>query len=163
MDAFDSLVNSWIQPSSVGAGVGAVLLSFFTGKIAPKFPKKFYRLLDNTLVRIAVTAYLLNQQFHQPSLAVIIGVVIVLGFELLVKVFAPETPPLSDLVKSVTSDESGASDSSQKGCNCYCGHTIYAEGIKDPKRGSSKDSVVQQPNKTEPNTANRLSFSPYNM
>lgn len=139
MESFDSYINKWIQPQSVTAGVGAVFLSFFTGKLAPKLPAKFYKLLDNTLVRIVITAYLLNQQIHKPSLSVIISTIMVLGFEILVKFFAPESPSLSELVKSTTTEEESKNKKSE-GCNCYCGHTIYTEG-KDGVKVTTGEST----------------------
>lgn len=124
MNTFDNLINEWITPTSIGAGIGTVLLSFFTGKLAPKLPKRFYSLLDNTLVRIITTAYLLNQQIHQPSMSIFVSIVIVLGFEILMKIFAPDTPSLSELVKSTTSEGSTVS-AKPPVCNCYCGSTIH--------------------------------------
>lgn len=140
MDAFDTYINSFIAPQSVGAGVGTVFLSFFTGKLAPKLPATVYKLLDNTLVRMVATAYLLNQQIHRPSLAVVISVVMVLGFEVLVRIFAPDTPPLSELVKSTTGAEDTTQQQQNKGCNCYCGHTIYVQEEKDTKVKGGKSS-----------------------
>lgn len=148
MEAFDKYINSVITPKSVGAGVGTVFLTFFTSKFAPKLPSKFYDLLDNTLVRIVLTAYLINYQIHAPSLSVLISMIIVIGFEVLVKIFAPETPSLAELVKSTTEEESGNSGGgkgkSSEGCNCYCGHTIYAENPKDETR---HPKVIDDPNK----------------
>jgi hypothetical protein len=132
MDAFDRWINHLIAPQSVGAGVGTVFLSFFTGKLAPKLPSNVYKLLDNTLVRMVATAYLLNQQIHRPSLSVVISIMMVLGFEILVKMFAPDTPSLSELVKSTTGTEEASSQQQQpnKGCNCFCGRTIYVQDEK---------------------------------
>jgi hypothetical protein len=128
MNTFDSLVNNFITPSSVSAGVGTVFLSFFSGKIAPKMPKRFYDLLDNVLVRIVIVAFLINQQIHQPTLSVIISVTMVLGFELLVRIFAPNTPSLGELVKSTATDEENETKKlGSGGCNCYCGSTIYTD------------------------------------
>jgi hypothetical protein len=140
MESIDKYINGIINPQSVGAGVGAVFLSFFTGKLAPTLPDGFYKLLDNTLVRIVVTAYLLNQQIRLPSLSIIIAIIMVIGLQLLVKIFAPSTPPLSELIKSATGgneDEKGKTGKTEEkgekqpqGCNCYCGHTIYTDKEK---------------------------------
>jgi len=139
MEAFDNYINSIITPKSVGAGVGTVFLTFFTGKLAPKLPKRFYDLLDNTLVRIVLTAYLLNNQIHAPSLSVLIAMIIVIGFEVVVKIFAPDSPSLAELVKETATEENGEGKKSaaSEGCNCYCGHTIYAEHPNDVKSGKN--------------------------
>jgi len=147
MEAFDKYINGIITPKSVGAGVGTVFLTFFTGKLAPKLPQKFYDLLDNTLVRIVLIAYLLNNQIHAPSLSVLISCIMVIGFEVLVKIFAPESPSLAELVKSTTTEEEDAKKSkSAEGCNCYCGHTIYTEGT--PQVRSSNEQ--RKSNRTYP-------------
>lgn len=125
MNAFDDYINRYINPQSVGAGVGTVFLSFFTGKLAPKLPDRFYKLLDNTLVRVLAIGYLINQQIRQPSMSVIISTIMVLGFEVLVKVFAPDSPSLSELVKTTTGAEEESGKSGKDGCNCYCAHTIH--------------------------------------
>jgi hypothetical protein len=148
INGFDSLINNIITPNSISAGVGTVFLSFFTGKIAPKMPQRFYDLLDNNLVRIVIVSFLINQQIHQPSLAAMIATTMVLGFELLVKMFAPDTPSLAELVKSTTAEEEGGtgtkgkSDSSQ-GCNCYCGSTVYTGHA--PPRDENRTSGLSSP------------------
>jgi len=145
MNTFDEYINGWLAPQSVGTGVGTVFLSFFTGKIAPKLPNKIYKLLDNTLIRIVITAYLLNAQIHRPSLALIISVVMVVGFELIVKFFVPETPSLSDLVKTTTGvEDESKKDANNKGCNCFCGHTIYVQDPQNPKSTKVVSSSGQQ-------------------
>ena len=146
MDAFDTYINSLIAPQSVGAGVGTVFLSFFTGKLAPKLPANMYKLLDNTLVRMAATAYLLNQQIHRPSLSVVISVIMVLGFEVFIKLFVPDSPSLSELVKSTTGEDASTSSQQQqqnKGCNCYCGHTIY---VQDESKKSANKMAASSTN-----------------
>jgi hypothetical protein len=132
MNGFDNFVNNIITPNSVGAGIGTVMLTFFTSHLAPKLPSKAYKLLDNTLIRIVATAYLLNQQIRQPSTAVIIAVMIVIFFELVVSFFTPEAPSLSELVKSTAGVDSKQKQEEKKsqGCNCYCGHTIHVQ--EDP-------------------------------
>ena len=128
MNSFDNLVNGFITPNSITAGVGTVFLSFFTGKIAPKMPKKFYDLLDNTIVRVIIVAFLVNQQIHKPTLAVLISVIMVLGFEVIIKVFAPDSPSLASLVKeTVGGEDDNDKKKSQQGCNCYCNSTVYTE------------------------------------
>jgi len=141
MNTFDSLINNFITPNSVTAGVGTVFLSFFTGKIAPKMPKRFYDLLDNNLVRIAIVSFMLNQQIHQPTLSIIIGTVMTLGFDVLVRIFAPDTPSLAELVKSTTSEEENNDKSgTNKGCNCYCNSTIYTN--RPPPKEQTKGNRV---------------------
>ena len=147
--AFDKLVNDFITPTSVTAGVGTVFLSFFTGKIAPKMPNKFYKLLDNNLIRIVIVSFLVNQQIHQPSLSVLFGIGMVLGFDLLVKIFAPDTPPLSELVKPA---EEETKSSSSGGCNCYCGNVINTSspppGSKiQSKNGNRNNTLLNENNK----------------
>ena len=136
MDVFDNLVNNFITPTSISAGVGTVFLSFFTGKIAPKMPPKFYKLLDNNIIRILVVSFLLNQQIHQPSLSVLIGFIMVLSFDVIVRIFAPESPNLSELVKPAEEEKSTSSG----GCNCYCGNTI---NTSSPPPGSKIQSKNQ--------------------
>ena len=132
MEAFDKFINNVITPSSVPAGVSAVFLTFFTSKLGPKLPDKFYKLLDNPLIKIAAVAFLINQQIHKPSLAVIISIAIVVGLEFLINMVAPETPKLSELVKPTAEDEKKSGSNGSNGCNCYCG-TIYTD---KPPQGS---------------------------
>lgn len=142
MNSLDSFINQFITPNSVSAGVGTVFLTIFSGKIAPKMPKRFYDLLDNNLVRMFVVAFLINQQIRKPSLSILISVTMVLGFEVLVKIFAPDTPSLAELVRS-TAEEDKNSDQAKNtgGCNCYCGSTIYTEGLDKRRSKPSPPSA----------------------
>jgi len=128
MEAFDELIKNTIQPNSIVSGTGAVVLSFFTGKLAPKLPEKFYKLLDNSLVRIILISYLLYQQIHMPSISVMIAAVLVIGTDLLIKFVAPDTPKLSELVKStIKGDEKPNESAKPPTCNCFCNSTVTEE------------------------------------
>lgn len=138
MEEFDKFVNTYLNPSSPGAGISAVFLTFFTGKLAPKMPSRFYEVLDNSIVKVLIVAFLLNQQIRMPTYAVVASIIMVFGIELLIKIFAPETPPLSELVKTVTGkteedEKKKKEENGESGCNCYCGHTIYANEPKPKK------------------------------
>ncbi len=122
MEAIDSFVNRFIAPASIPAGVGTVFLTFFSGKIAPQMPQRFYKLLDNLAIRVIIVAFLINQQIKSPSTSILISVGIVVGFHLFVKVAAPEAPPLSELVHptngSGSGTGSGTGTSGKPPCNC---------------------------------------------
>lgn len=138
MEAFDSFVNTFINPLSIPAGVGTVFLTFFSSKIAPKMPQQAYDLLDNMYVRVFIITFLINQQIKKPSLSIISGIFMVFGIKILVDHFAPETPPLSELVKDTVSlEKTPEKPVAQNGtCNCYCG-TIYTDKIHE-------SGIVQQ-------------------
>ena len=151
MNSFDDLINGFITPNSVTAGVGTVFLSFFTGKIAPKMPKKFYDLLDNTVVRVILVAFLINQQIHKPTLSVLLSVIMVLGFEVIIKVFAPDSPSLAELVKDTVTGEDSSKKSSpaQQGCHCYCNSTVYMEE-ESKQKGKKQPQQQNQPYQPRP-------------
>ncbi len=123
MEAVDKFVNRFVAPASIPAGVGTVFLTFFSGKLAPQMPQRFYKLLDNLIIRIIIVAFLINQQIKSPSTAILVSVGIVVGFHFFVKVAAPEAPPLSELVHPTdqNTESSGSStggSGSAKPCNC---------------------------------------------
>lgn len=153
MSTFDGLVNNVISPTSTYAGVSAVFLSFFSNKLAPRMPEKFYKLLDNDLVRIVIVSFLLNQQLKKPSMSVLLSIAMVLGYDLLVKFLAPDAPPLSELVKSTTQPEKKEGGASNGACNCYCGHTI---NVPPPPPGSIIKNVKDADKPLDPKSVDSV-------
>lgn len=115
MEAIDSFVNRFISPSSLPAGVGTVFLTFFSTKLAPQMPQKFYKLIDNVFIRVVIVAFLLNQQIKSPSKAILISVLVVVGLKLVINVAVPDAPPLSEIVHPSDKDKDKDKD---KPCNC---------------------------------------------
>ena len=125
MKIFDEMVNKIIAPASTTAGVGTVILSFFSGKLFPRIPDKFYKLLDNDIVRTVIVWFLVNQQLKKPSQSVLWALGIVVVINLLVKTFAPDMPKLSEIVKPEKETKS-----EDKVPNCYCGPVYIVDGEK---------------------------------
>jgi hypothetical protein len=144
LKVFDGFVNNIVTPTSTYAGISAVFLSFFSNKLAPRMPPQFYKLLDNDLVRIIIVSFLLNQQLRKPSYSLIIASVMVFGYDLIVHFVAPDTPQLSEIVKSATEPEKKDPGSSGSGCNCYCGHTINVPTFPPP--GSKMQELPEKKN-----------------
>lgn len=130
MEQIDDFINNVIgTKSNVTTGVSTVVLSLFTSKLFPKVPPKFYKLLDNDIVRISIVSFLINKELKKPTQSLMIGSFVVLTIHLLVKIFAPDSPPLSELVKPETESENKTGKGT---CNCYCGGPIYT-GAPPPK------------------------------
>lgn len=120
--AIDSFVNQYLQPSSVPLGISTAVLGFFSSKLAPKLPESWYKILDNPLFRIIACFLLINNQLRKPTIAILISVALVFGVQLYVHFFAPDTPPLSEiLVEQQQKKDDGAKPPV---CNCYCNSTL---------------------------------------
>ena len=143
MEAIDNFFNRYISPASIPAGVGTVFLTFFSGKIAPQMPQRFYKLLDNLVVRIIIVAFLINQQIKSPSTAILIAVGIVVGFHMFVKVAVPEAPPLSELVHPTDKNKDGTGTGTGGGCKCNV--TINLKAPQGTGFESSEPAPQAQP------------------
>lgn len=145
-NSFDHFVNKIIAPTSVQAGVGTVLLTMFSSKIGPKIPDQYLKLLDNLIVKIILVAFMINQQIKKPTNAVVISIALVGGLTLLIHIFAPGSPSVSELVKPAIKGASGEEEShKEKACNCYCNSTILTGGSETPE-GHIKGHVSAPPN-----------------
>ncbi|KAJ3025619.1 hypothetical protein HDV00_012587 [Rhizophlyctis rosea] len=152
MNLFDEMINKVVSPSSVPAGVGTVLLTLFSSKIGPKVPDHYLKLLDNILVKIILVAFLINQQIRSPTNAMLLATGLVGGLTVMMKLVAPDSHSVSDLVRPAVSSSNGDGESKDKPsdpktCNCYCNSTIYPNPY--PQNENARQApAFQNPNPT---------------
>ena len=118
MSRLDEMVNSKLQSSQFAVAVSSVLFSLLSKNIIPKLPPSVYKVLDITLVRIFVIAFLLATQTKKPTLSLITASVVVLGLKLFANEVTPDIPPLSEIVKP--NDEEKEKSMGGTNCHCHC-------------------------------------------
>jgi len=128
MSAFDNYINSKLQSSQFAVGVSTVLFSALTKDLLPRLPKQALKILDFPVVHIIILSFLIASQTKKPTLSVISAVSIVTIIKLLTKVYAPDTPPLSDILKPEDKDKK----QDDKKCVCNCSPQIV---VPDKHRG----------------------------
>ena len=98
MSSFDSYINSKLQASQFAVGISTVLFSILSKSVIPKLPHQVYRILDVTVVRIVILAFLIVVQTKQPTLSVAAATVIVLVLKYVTS-HVVDVPPLSEILK----------------------------------------------------------------
>jgi hypothetical protein len=121
MSNFDAYINSKLQSSQFAVGVSTVLVSALTKDLFPRLPKQALKILDLPIVHVLLLAFLITSQTKKPTMSVISAVAIVLLLHVLTKVYAPDTPPLSEILKP---DDKDKKKDDEKRCVCECNPRI---------------------------------------
>ena len=117
MSKLDEVINSKLQSSQFAVGVSTLLFSLLSKNIVPKLPPSVYKVLDFTIVRIAIIAFLLSTQTKKPTLSIVTATLLVVGLKIAAEKITPEIPPLSEMVKP---DVAKQNDSGSSHCHCHC-------------------------------------------
>ena len=126
MSTFDEYVNGKLQSSQFAIGVSTVLFSMLSKSIIPKLPPEVYRILDVTVVRILVLAFLITSQTKKPTWSLFTATAIVYFFKVLTKYYVPDIPPLSEIVKpDEANDKKDQQENSPSPVVCNCSPQIH--------------------------------------
>ena len=120
MSKLDEVINSKLQSSQFAVGVSTLLFSLLSKNIVPKLPPSVYKLLDVTIVRIGIIAFLLTTQTKKPTLSILTSIVLVVGLKIAAEKITPDIPPLSEIVKPETEKENKTSTNTDVRCHCHC-------------------------------------------
>jgi hypothetical protein len=121
MSKFDQMINDKLQASQFAVGASAVFFSIISKNLALNLPKGALRIFDFTFVRVLILAFLITTQTKKPTLSLITAAVMVLSLQMLGRKFAPEAPPLSDILKP---EEEKKKDGEKSPLVCNCAPTI---------------------------------------
>jgi len=118
MSSFDAYINSKLQASQFAVGISTVLFSLLSKSVIPKLPSQVYRILDVTIVRIVMLAFLIVVQTKQPTLSIITATVVVLVLKYVTSNII-DVPPLSEVLKpDGDKDKDKKNGGSPVVCNC---------------------------------------------
>jgi hypothetical protein len=115
MSKFDSYINDRLASSQFAVGVSTVVFSALSRNIS--VPKQALRVLDFHLVQVFILAFLIASQTKKPTLSILTAAALVYGVKFLTSQFAPETPPLSEILKP-DGDKDKKDDGKTVTCNC---------------------------------------------
>ena len=123
MSQFDSYVNQKLTSSQFAVGLSTVLLSVVSKDIIPRLPRQALKILDYPVVHVLILAFLITAQTKQPTLSIITAIAFVFLLRFFTKQYAPDVPPLSEILKP-TDDNTGKADNKQAPVVCNCSPQI---------------------------------------